>query len=108
MLDLDEAISHAEEVASCGGVCGLEHAQLAAWLRELREARAVIAKALSWDDRGTPIRDVLREAVLGEVEQAAADEREACAAMVQGWDTAMTDKLAAAIRARGAKGCEKC
>ena len=33
-------------------------------------------------------------------------EREACAAMVQGWDTAMTDKLAAAIRARGAKGGE--
>ena len=45
MLDLDEAISHAEEVASCGGVCGLEHAQLAAWLRELREARAALIRA---------------------------------------------------------------
>ena len=39
-------------------------------------------------------------------EQAAEAEREACAAMVQGWDTAMTDKLATAIRARGAKGGE--
>ena len=37
---------------------------------------------------------------------AVAAEREACAAMVQGWDTAMTDKLATAIRARGAKGGE--
>ena len=42
------------------------------------------------------------------VEQAAAAEREACADLAQGWNTAMTDKLAAEIRARGAKGCEKC
>lgn len=41
-------------------------------------------------------------------EQAVANEREACAAMVQGWDTAMTDKLATAIRDRGARGGEKC
>lgn len=31
--------------------------------RELREARAVIAKALEWHDRATPIRDVLRDAL---------------------------------------------
>ena len=30
-------------------------------------------------------------------------EREACAKLVEDWDTAMTDKLAAAIRARGEK-----
>lgn len=28
-------------------------------------------------------------------------EREACAQLCESWDTAMTDKLAAAIRARG-------
>ena len=77
-------------------------------IRELREARAVIAKALSWDDRGTPIRDVLREAVLGEVEQAAADEREACAALCDriAFSHIGGERCAALIRARGAKGGE--
>lgn len=42
------------------------------------------------------------------VEQAVAAEREACADLIQGWNTAMTDKLADAIRARGEKGGEKC
>ena len=32
-----------------------------------------------------------------------AKEREACAYLVASWNTAMTDKLAAAIRARGNK-----
>ena len=75
-------------------------------IRELREARAVIAKALSWDDRGTPIRDVLREAVLGEVEQAAADEREACAALCDriAFSHIGGERCAALIRARGEKG----
>jgi len=31
----------------------------------------------------------------------AAAEREACAKVAEDWDTAMTDKIAAAIRARG-------
>lgn len=40
-MTLDEAIEHAEEVAGCTGAqCGVEHAQLAAWLRELRDRRA--------------------------------------------------------------------
>lgn len=35
------------------------------------------------------------------VAEAVAAEREACAALVAEWNTAMTDKLAASIRARG-------
>lgn len=43
-MTLDEAIEHAEEVAGCTGAqCGVEHAQLAAWLRELRDRRRVTA-----------------------------------------------------------------
>jgi hypothetical protein len=34
------------------------------------------------------------------IRQAAAAEREACAVVCESWNTAMTDKLAAAIRAR--------
>lgn len=43
-MTLDEAIKHAEEVAGCTAAqCGVEHAQLAAWLRELRDRRRVNA-----------------------------------------------------------------
>ena len=42
---------------------------------------------------GVSERRAVREAVLA--------EREACAVLVHDWNTAMTDKLAAAIRARG-------
>ena len=41
-MTLDEAIKHAEERASngtCGDECRLEHAQLAEWLKELRDMR---------------------------------------------------------------------
>ena len=38
-MTLKEAIRHAEEKAKCGGRCGEEHAQLAEWLKELRERR---------------------------------------------------------------------
>ena len=36
-----------------------------------------------------------------ELQKAVAAEREACAALVAKWNTAMTDKLAASILARG-------
>ena len=39
-MDLEEAIKHAEEKVKCGGKCGEDHAQLAEWLKELRERRA--------------------------------------------------------------------
>ena len=39
-MTLEEAIKHAEEKAKCGGKCGEDHAQLAMWLKELRERRA--------------------------------------------------------------------
>ena len=39
-MTLEEAIKHAEEMAKCGGKCGEDHAQLAEWLKELKERRA--------------------------------------------------------------------
>lgn len=36
---LEEAIQHCEEKALCGNACGLEHKQLADWLRELIQLR---------------------------------------------------------------------
>lgn len=38
-MTLDEAIQHCEERALCGDVCGLEHKQLAEWLKELKGYR---------------------------------------------------------------------
>lgn len=49
--------------------------------------------AMSRDGDGRTVQAVQAEA--------AAVEREACAALVESWNTAMTDKLSAAIRARG-------
>lgn len=40
VLDIDEAISHAEEIAAGGeSACHKNHSQLAAWLRELKDLR---------------------------------------------------------------------
>lgn len=44
-MTLDEAIEHADEVAGCAAQCGVEHAQLAAWLRELRDRRVNAASS---------------------------------------------------------------
>ena len=44
-----------------------------------------------------------RKAVQAAVSEAVAEEREACAALCESWNTAMTDNLAEAIRARGAQ-----
>ena len=38
-MTLNEAIQHCEEKALCGDACGLEHKQLAEWLKELRSYR---------------------------------------------------------------------
>lgn len=38
-MTLDEAIQHCEEKALCGDACGLEHKQLAEWLKELKSYR---------------------------------------------------------------------
>lgn len=41
VLDIDEAISHAEDIAARGdSVCHKNHNQLAAWLRELKDLRS--------------------------------------------------------------------
>ena len=38
-MTLDEAIQHCEEKAQCGTDCGMEHKQLAEWLKELKTLR---------------------------------------------------------------------
>ena len=38
-MTLDKAIQHCEEMALCGDACGLEHKQLAEWLKELKGYR---------------------------------------------------------------------
>lgn len=39
-MTIDEAIEHCEDVAACNpDQCGEEHAQLAEWLKELKERR---------------------------------------------------------------------
>lgn len=38
-MTLDEAIQHCEEKAKCGTACGMEHKQLAEWLKELKTLR---------------------------------------------------------------------
>ena len=45
-MTLDEAIDHCEEVAQeCENAeCGMEHEQLAEWLKELRAFREVLKK----------------------------------------------------------------
>lgn len=40
-MTLDEAIQHCEEKAQCRTACGMEHKQLAEWLRELKEFRKI-------------------------------------------------------------------
>lgn len=41
---IEEAIKHCEEKAKCGDSCGMEHKQLANWLRELMQLRYNNAK----------------------------------------------------------------
>lgn len=44
-MTIEEAIKHCEEKAKCGNACGLEHKQLADWLRELMQLRYNNAKS---------------------------------------------------------------
>lgn len=109
MLDLDSLEAKARAVDQ--GVLLFDGAKLYAdttlsLIRELREARAWIAMVHEWFGRERSIIYELSESIRVDIAQAAAAEREACADLVQGWNTAMTDKLADAIRARGEKGGE--
>ena len=38
-MTLDEAIQNCEEKSQCGTDCGIEHKQLAEWLKELKTLR---------------------------------------------------------------------
>ena len=62
-MTLDEAIQHCEEKAQCGTDCGMEHKQLADWLKELKtlrkkvedleeklEYKSRVMDKLSWDE----------------------------------------------------------
>jgi len=62
-MTLDEAIKHCEEKAQCGTDCGMEHKQLAEWLKELKDLRkkvedleekleykSRVMDKLSWDE----------------------------------------------------------
>ena len=50
-MTLDEAIEHCEEKSQCGTACGMEHKQLAEWLRELKVFRSNIKEnELTKDD----------------------------------------------------------
>lgn len=40
-MTLDEAIEHCEEKSKCGTACGMEHKQLAEWLKELKVFRKI-------------------------------------------------------------------
>lgn len=64
-MTLDEAIVHAKEKAACGDECGADHAQLAAWLEELKELRAgrsrTVAETLSKLVRDNPHFDTRAE-----------------------------------------------
>ena len=77
--DSPHDIAHVKWIEDGEFIAAANPKAILALIRELREARAAVAA-----------------------------EREACAAQIQGWNTAMTDKLADAIRARGEKGGEKC
>ena len=44
-MTIEEAIKHCEEKAKCSDACGLEHKQLANWLRELMQLRYNNAKS---------------------------------------------------------------
>lgn len=48
-MNLDEAIKHCDEEADmlAGSECGLDHAQLATWLRDYKQLKAQPAKAPS-------------------------------------------------------------
>ena len=112
MLDLDELEAKAKAAGTTwvkdgawAEIC-VKTAEVLDLIRELREARARIAMVHEWFGRERSIIYELSESIRVDIAQAAAAEREACAALAQGWNTAMTDKLAAAIRARGAKGGE--
>jgi len=75
-MDLDEAITHAEEVAersAAGSVCAQDHQQLAAWLKDYKavQAKLKLAESIIEDaadfpcDRaeyeGAPCEEVMQE-----------------------------------------------
>lgn len=58
-MTLDEAIEHCEEKAKCGNSCGMEHKQLAEWLRELMSLRNEVDRLREESERNSRILDNL-------------------------------------------------
>ena len=65
---LEEAIKHCEEKAKCGDSCGMEHKQLAEWLRELMQLRYNRAKAEACCRNGLLTLEDLVEAIMGNIQ----------------------------------------
>lgn len=57
-MTLDEAIEHCEEKAQCGTACGMEHKQLAEWLRELKMFRKIFKEKEKEQPKDKPIHGV--------------------------------------------------
>jgi hypothetical protein len=55
------------------------------------------------DEAAKAVLDALSSQVKVLVQKAVEEEREACAKVAEEWNTAMSDKIAAEIRARGEK-----
>ena len=76
-------------------------------MSELRKAAEAVLEAWDWD-WSEPRNEALRERMealrqaLAQPDEVSA-EREACAKVADQWDTAITDKVAEAIRARSEK-----
>ena len=67
-MTLEEAIKHAEEKAKYGGKCGEDHAQLAEWLKELKERRAAELEKRTEERTKTHACDCIsRQAAIDEV-----------------------------------------
>ena len=116
MLDLDELEAKAKAAGTTwvkdgawAEIC-VQTAEVLDLIRELREARARIAMVLEWFGRESSIIYELSESIRVDIAQAAAAEREACAALCDriAFSHIGGERCAALIRARGAKGCEKC
>lgn len=58
-MTLDEAIEHCEEKAKCGDSCGMEHKQLAEWLKELMNLRNEVDRLKEENERNSRILDML-------------------------------------------------
>ena len=75
-MTLDEAIQHCEEKAQCGTACGMEHKQLAEWLKELMNLRNEVDRLREESSRNSRILDEIPWDMVIEAEKAVDEEDE--------------------------------